>query len=167
MRREILIQNEHHEVTVTDRLGDRWMNVGEAAAEMIALVDTRSGQATIRLGDRTEPIEMAVKGETVFIKAFDRNFTLQIVDPVEQAAQVSGGQSNSARAPMPGVVVDIQVEAGDKVNKGQALMTIESMKILTVIKAPRDGSVEQIHVRVGQTFDKNAELVSLIKIEES
>ena len=167
MRREILIQNEHHEVTVLDRWGERWMSVGDGELQRIALVDHKSGQVTIRLGDRSEQIEMVFKGETVFVKAFDRNFTLQIVDPVEQATQVSGGQSNSARAPMPGVVIDIQVEVGDTVNKGQALMTIESMKILTVIKAPRDGSVEQIHVRVGQTFDKNAELVSLIKIEES
>jgi biotin carboxyl carrier protein len=40
-------------------------------------------------------------------------------------------------------------------------MIIESMKILTVISAPRDGQVAGIHFEPGESFDKNAALVSL------
>ena len=45
-------------------------------------------------------------------------------------------------------------------------MNIESMKILTVIVAPRDGHVEKVFSMPGQTFDKNAVLVTLAKRQE-
>ena len=110
---------------------------------------------------------MAVKGETAYIRAFDRTFTLRIVDPVEQAAQEAGGSSsNTARAPMPGMVVEVQVAAGDQVTKGQPIITIESMKILTLITAPRGGEVSQVHFEPGDTFDKNAAQVTLTEKEE-
>lgn len=167
MRRQIRIQNDNHEVTILDRFGEKWMSIGNGAIQPVALSKNKSGFFSVEVNGRLEQIEMVVKGEAVYIKAFGRYFSLQIVDPVEQAVQSSGGLINSARAPMPGVVVDIQVKTGDVVTKGQPMMTIESMKILTLIKAPRDGSVDQIHLKTGQTFDKNALLVSLTKIEES
>jgi len=64
------------------------------------------------------------------------------------------------------VVVDVKVAAGDRVIKGQPLMAIESMKILTVISAPRDGNVARVHFEQGQTFEKNAVLVTLSKEED-
>ena len=45
-------------------------------------------------------------------------------------------------------------------------MIIESMKILTVIKAPRDGVVAKIHFAPGQTFDRNDALVTLTEKED-
>ena len=167
MRRLIKVQNEHHEVTMMDRAGETWMSVENGQMQKVELMQNQPGFYCIEVNGRSEEIEMIVKGETAYIKAFGRNFTFQVVDPVEQALTSSGGHSNSSRAPMPGVVVEIKVEVGDVVIKGQPLMTIESMKILTVIKAPRDGSVAQIHLDSGQTFDKNAVLVSLTEIEES
>ena len=104
---------------------------------------------------------MASKGETTYIYAFDRTFTVRIVDPVEQAAQAAGGSSNTFRAPMPGMVVEVHVTTGEQVTKGQPMITIESMKILTVITAPRDGEVSRIHFSPGDTFDRNEALVSL------
>jgi biotin carboxyl carrier protein len=58
------------------------------------------------------------------------------------------------------------VNEGDKVTKGQPMMTIESMKILTVITAPSDGEVSQIHFEPGDTFEKNATLITLTAIDE-
>ena len=66
---------------------------------------------------------------------------------------------------MPGTVVEINVRDGDRVERGWPLMTIESMKILTVIKAPRNGKITTIHVKTGQTFDKNDLLVTLTREE--
>ncbi|MBU3917272.1 HlyD family efflux transporter periplasmic adaptor subunit, partial [bacterium] len=156
MRRQIRTRNQDHEVTLMNRAGDTWMTVGEGPKKKVGLVQGIPGLYRVEVGDRSEQIEMVVKGETAYIKAFGRNFTLRVIDPVEQAVISSGSHSNSSRAPMPGVVVDVKVEAGEVVLKGQPLMTIESMKILTVIKSPRDGSVARIHLGSGQTFDKNA-----------
>ncbi|MCP4574956.1 MAG: acetyl-CoA carboxylase biotin carboxyl carrier protein subunit, partial [Deltaproteobacteria bacterium] len=51
--------------------------------------------------------------------------------------------------------------------KGTPMMTIESMKILTIIAAPRDGEISKIHFEPGETFDKNAVLITLTDKEET
>ena len=62
---------------------------------------------------------------------------------------------------MPGTVVDVAVAAGDAVEAGQLLMTIESMKLQTAITAPQDASVAEVFVSAGTNFDQGDPLVRL------
>ncbi len=101
-----------------------------------------------------------------YIRAFGQTFELRIVNPVEQAGLSVKEGSNKARAPMPGVVVDIHVAEGEPILKGQSMMTIESMKILTAIQAPINGKVGKIHFEPGEPFEKGAILVTLSPQEE-
>ena len=64
-------------------------------------------------------------------------------------------------APMPGVVVSTEVQAGDTVKKGQLLMVLEAMKMEHRITAPRDGIVSEIHVVTGDQVGNGALLVRL------
>ena len=165
MRRHIDLHNNHFEVTVFEKFGKKLLQIEENAPQFVDLALNETGDGTIQFGKQNISIKMAVKGETVFIHAFDRVFSLNIIDPIEQAASKVGGLSGLSRAPMPGTVVDINVVEGDQVKKGQPMMTIESMKILTVIKAPRDGEVAQVHLESGQTFEKSRVLVTLVEEE--
>ncbi len=167
MQRRIDLFDGHHTVTVIGQPDDRHLQVEESTPQSTRLIHQGKCHYTIQLGDKKETIQMAVKGETAYIRAFDRTFTLDIVNPVDQAAQEAGSGSDTACAPMPGMVVEIQVAQGEKITKGHPMMTIESMKILTIITAPRDGEVEQIHFEPGSSFDKNAILVTLVKKEEA
>jgi biotin carboxyl carrier protein len=167
MQRRISLLEDHYDVTVFGRSGEWQIQVNDGETHSAALTTVDSETRRIHLGDQNAPMHIAFKGETAYVKAFDRTFTLQVVDPVEQAAEEAGGRSNTARAPMPGVVVEIKVTVGERVSKGQPVMTIESMKILTVVVAPRDGQVAQIHFEPGQTFDKNAPLITLAEKEET
>ncbi|MGB9499400.1 MAG: acetyl-CoA carboxylase biotin carboxyl carrier protein subunit [Dissulfuribacterales bacterium] len=163
MQRRIDLLDKHYNVTVTGRPDNQQLQVETGERLTAALISTKNGENIIKLGDQSASVELAVKGETAYIHAFGRTFTLSIVDPVEQASQDTGGKKNTARAPMPGIVVNIDVNAGDRVTRGQPMMTIESMKILTVITAPRDGEVAQIHFKPGDTFSKNDALITLTK----
>jgi 3-methylcrotonyl-CoA carboxylase alpha subunit len=166
MRRRIDLQKQQYEVTVFGRPGDRFLQVDDGDPLPVSLsVDENEGRI-IQLGEHRAAIQLASRGERVYVHAFGRTFSLRIVDPVEQAAQASGGRGNRARAPMPGTVVEVNVTPGDHVEKGQTLLTIESMKILTVIPCPRSGKVAEVHYAVGDTFDKNAVLVTLVEEEE-
>ena len=167
MRRQIELENEQHVVTVYRTADSQLLQIGNGDHEPVELKLDSLGDGTILLNGCEERVKMAIKGETAYIKAFNRTFTLKIIDPIEQASRASGGRTDSAKAPMPGVVVEIQISEGALVKQGQPLLTIESMKILSVIKSPRDGRVDRIHVQTGQTFDKNDELGSLIKEEEA
>ncbi len=160
MQRRIDLMNHSYTVTVTGTAGDRKIQVDDQAPARVALTKHNGSAHQIAVEGKKEDIQVAVKGETAYIKAFGRTFTLEVVDPVEQASQESGGSDN-AKAPMPGMVVDIHVVKGDKVKKGQDLITIESMKMLTVITAQQDGEVSGINFEPGSTFDKNDVLVTL------
>jgi acetyl/propionyl-CoA carboxylase alpha subunit len=166
MKRRIDLLDEHYTVTVFGQPGEQQLQVADGEAQPAALTVGTECQRTILLGKRRADIQIAIKGETAYIRAFDRAFTLRIIDPVEQAAQEAGGSSNTARAPMPGTIVEVQVAVGEAVTKGQPMTTIESMKILMVITAPRDGEVSEVHFEPGDTFDKNAALVTLKGKEE-
>jgi 3-methylcrotonyl-CoA carboxylase alpha subunit len=161
MRCHIDLLGEHYTVTVFGKAGEERLQVADGQPQSVALTVESEHGYFLQLGDQRAEIQMASKGETAYICAFDRTFTVRIVDPVEQAAQAAGDRSNTFRAPMPGMVVEVHVVAGEQVTKGQPMITIESMKILTVITAPRDGEVSRIHFGPGDTFDRSAALVSL------
>jgi pyruvate carboxylase len=56
-------------------------------------------------------------------------------------------------APMPGTVVTVAVQAGQKVGKGDPLVSIEAMKMESMLAAERDGVVAAIHVKPGEAVN--------------
>jgi len=166
MRRRIGLSEVYYDVTVFGSPGKRSIQIGDGEVQAASLVEGERGEAVVRMGEWTAPIRIAWRGDTAYVRAFDRTFALRVMDPVEQAAQETGGRAGTTRAPMPGVVVEVKVAPGDRVSKGQPIMIIESMKILTVITAPRNGEVARVHYEQGQSFERNAVLVTLKETEE-
>ena len=54
--------------------------------------------------------------------------------------------------PMPGLVVKIDVAEGDEVHEGQALCTIEAMKMENILRAERKGIVTKINASAGDSL---------------
>ena len=161
MRRHIKFMNTYYEITISGPVGKRSFQVNGAGPETACLTETTDTKKIIHMGNESTRIQMASKGDTTFIRAWGRTFTLDIIDSVERASGAASARGCLARAPMPGVVVDITVAPGDLVAKGHPLVTIESMKILMVIKASCNGKISEIHVKPEQSFEKNALLVTL------
>ncbi|UCD65267.1 MAG: hypothetical protein JSW34_13400 [Candidatus Zixiibacteriota bacterium] len=65
----------------------------------------------------------------------------------------------AVRAPMPGLILDVKVEAGQKIAKNQPLLIIEAMKMENIIKATSDGVVKAVHVKGGTSVEKDDTLV--------
>ncbi|KAI5114578.1 hypothetical protein M0805_005568 [Coniferiporia weirii] len=74
------------------------------------------------------------------------------------AAATGGG---SVRAPMPSLVVDVRVSAGDTVTAGQALVVLESMKTETVLRASAAGVVRGVACAKGEMVEEGKELVNI------
>lgn len=129
----------------------------------IALSEPQSDSAqTLRVGDRTWAVHIVRDGDNTFVQIAGRSFAVRIVEPLTVFAQADAAKMDfTARAPMPGTVVSVLAQPGTPVSKGETLMVIESMKLETTITASRDGVVETVHVAAGQTFDRDAPLVSL------
>lgn len=70
-----------------------------------------------------------------------------------------GKQVNSLEAPMPGLILEIQVAAGDEVKEGDALLVLSAMKMENSILSPRDGVIRTVHIAVGDAIDKGQLLI--------
>ena len=71
--------------------------------------------------------------------------------PAPAAKAAPGG--TSVTSPMPGSVLGVKVNVGDKVSAGQTMFVLEAMKMENEIVAPVDGTVASINVKTGDTVD--------------
>lgn len=79
--------------------------------------------------------------------------------PAAKAAPPAG--STVVKAPMPGTIVSIKVNAGDMVKKGDVLVILEAMKMENEIMAPQDGKVVAVNTSNGVSVNTGDALVSL------
>jgi biotin carboxyl carrier protein len=80
--------------------------------------------------------------------------------PLPQVGAPSAG-IGLVTTPMPGTVLDVLVEAGERVERGDTLVKLEAMKMVNAIKAPHDGVVEEVLASPGQQVGYGAGLVRL------
>ena len=80
-----------------------------------------------------------------------------------EAAKKGGRKEGEGvlKAPMPGRIIKILVEKGDRVEAGQPILVMEAMKMENEIKAKAAATVGEVHVTVGMTVEGSARLVTL------
>lgn len=71
----------------------------------------------------------------------------------------SVGKVNNVKAPMPGLIIDMKVKAGDTVKAGDPLLILEAMKMENILKSPGEGVVKSVKVKKGDTVEKNQVLI--------
>ncbi|MCD6475992.1 MAG: biotin/lipoyl-binding protein [Anaerolineaceae bacterium] len=136
-------------------------------------VVVNGNQYTVEVQDvNVSPLTMVVNGKTytVELTGMQPQVAVQTPVPAQPVAQEppasapkptpivfstpanGGGQVTS---PMPGVILDIQVKAGDAVKKGDQLCALEAMKMKSAIRSPKDGTVSSVEVKEGQKVNHN------------
>lgn len=73
--------------------------------------------------------------------------------------KLAANEIKDIKAPMPGLVLDILINEGDEVKKGDQIMILEAMKMENVLKSPGDGIVKCIKVKKGEGVDKNQVMI--------
>lgn len=69
------------------------------------------------------------------------------------------------RAPMPGLIAQVEVELDQRVKAGEGIIIIEAMKMENEIKSPVEGRVSQIKVKKGDAIEKNALLAEITNLD--
>ena len=86
--------------------------------------------------------------------------TMSAAAPAAPAAAAPAGGAQ-VKAPMPGTILAVRVENGQKVKKGDVLVVLEAMKMENEIQAPCDGTVAGINVRKGDSVETQAVICSI------
>jgi biotin carboxyl carrier protein len=103
-------------------------------------------------------------GDTVYVRLNGRTYAVQFPQG-ERKGSERGAAGDEIRASMPGVVVAVHCTDGQVVNCGDALLTLESMKLQMTVVASHAGTVRQVHVLPEGVFERGALLVSLTHAE--
>ena len=95
------------------------------------------------------------------------SWSVEVVDERAESVRRLVGRTahhpadGAVRAPMPGLVLRVEVTEGQPVVAGTGLVVLEAMKMENEIRAPAAGVVRKILVSEGQAVDKGAALVHL------
>lgn len=73
----------------------------------------------------------------------------------------AGGGAGVVKSPLPGIIIDVLVNEGDDVKKGQTIVMLEAMKMENAIQATQDGKVTGIHVTKGDSVLEGVALVTI------
>lgn len=133
--------------------GDKYEVVINEVAETTANVTVNGTDYTV---EWEKPEE---KKPTVVVKPVVKPAApVAAAAPAAAAAPVNG---HPIKTPLPGVIIDVKVNVGDTVAKGQTVVILEAMKMENNINADKDGKVASISVAKGDTVADGAVLIVL------
>lgn len=95
------------------------------------------------------------------------NFSVTIKDELDQMldkmgfSAVAGKQLKEIKAPMPGLVLEINVQEGQEVKEGDKILILVAMKMENSILIQADATIKKIVVKAGQAVEKGQTLVEL------
>ena len=141
------------------KLGIR-KNAPESAAPATGDGTAPSGY-TVTVNGKTYAVELGDDTASVNGTAYSVSVKEGTAGGSAPAAGGGGGDATAVSAPMPGVIVRIDVSEGDSVAEGDVLLIMEAMKMEQEIKAPAAGTVASIDVGVGDQVQASSTLIHL------
>lgn len=145
---------------------DRFMLDGKSFAWDIAeisdgyfhiLHNNKSYKAEIVKSDRA--------AKTFTVKINNHIHTVEVKDKFDLLLEklgmsaAAGNKVNNIKAPMPGLIIDVKIKAGDNVTINDPLLILEAMKMENVLKSPGEGIVKSVSVKKGDKVEKNQVLI--------
>jgi len=114
---------------------------------------------------RTHPFAWAWVGPQLHLWLDGDLFIFQREDDRRRNRTSGVELPNDVLAPLPGAVLEVLVTDGEKVERNQTVLVMESMKMELAITAPRSAIVRRVSVRPGQQVDRGMRLLELMPEE--
>ncbi|MDP5170228.1 MAG: acetyl-CoA carboxylase biotin carboxyl carrier protein subunit [Bacteroidia bacterium] len=118
---------------------------GRSYQVLIQKIDPENKTVTISLHGKTTEVKLRTRMEKLLTD-------LGMAQSLQKKLEV-------LKAPMPGLIHKIQVAVGDHVEKGQAILVLEAMKMENIIKAPGEGIVKEVLAKEGASVEKGSVLI--------
>lgn len=125
----------------------RLVTIGDAVHRVVVRRGAGRGQYTLWLG-----------GHRFDVEALDER--ARAIRELAGAAAAATGPAPLV-APMPGLIVRVNVQPGDSVQAGQGLVVMEAMKMENELRASASGAIKRVHVAPGTAVEKGALLLEM------
>jgi len=125
----------------------------------IKLEDLPSGTIRVTINGEKRLVSIVEETASALILEIDEQLVTVERPPALLPAKEKGVSQTSALegvlvSPLPGLVVSIEVREGDEVDAGAPLLTIEAMKMESIIRAERHAKISEIMVKMGEAVRK-------------
>lgn len=159
----VTIQNETYSVEKTDEstfVNDKSLNwdlewISDRKIHLIHKHQSLEAEL-VSLDKETKTLQIRLGGKTATLQLKDR---FDLLLEKMGMNNLDSGAAKDIKAPMPGLILELKVKAGDEVKKGDVVLILEAMKMENIIKAPGDGIIKSIKVNLKQSVEKNQVLI--------
>jgi biotin carboxyl carrier protein len=150
------------------------MMMGNSSQRVVVIVNGQ--EYVVEIGDlTTTPVTVVVDGHTYEVvveeqaaEAQSKPTTTVSMPQVENSHQeipevrkvVNAASESRVLAPLPGDIVDVNVQPGQHVGIGDSLCVIDAMKMRNEIRSPREGQIADVEVSIGQAVDYGDVLIT-------
>jgi len=161
------------ELQPADRPGEFLLGVvgkegGDSGRSTVSLCHVHGEKYMITIGRRSAPVFIRANSGSYRTVLYGHDFTARVEEArlfhlkQDMAARESSDGPVEVAAPMPGLVLAVEVSEGAAVAEGDGLIVVESMKMENEIRSPVSGVVEEITVAEGETVDRSAVLARIV-----
>jgi len=157
--------NENKEIEIDIKKDNILLNGKKVDADIVKI---SSDKFHVIYNDGSYTIELLSKNETgkeLTIAVNGKKQIVSVKDDFDELLHKLGMDNlihikmNEVKAPMPGLVLCVMVKEGDIIQKGDALIVLEAMKMENIIKATGEGIVKKIVAQTKQAVEKNQVLL--------
>jgi oxaloacetate decarboxylase alpha subunit len=110
-------------------------------------------------------------GRSFTVSTGGDEFEIELYDELERRSQAAAAETADSgaeeiKAPMPGVVVSVEVSKGDKVEAGTPVVIVEAMKMQNELASLGGGTVKDILVKAGDVVESRQTLLVIDRGED-
>jgi biotin carboxyl carrier protein len=154
MKFKVRIDTRARAVELTRNV-DRWQISLDGKAVDADALEIAANTFSILLNGKSHEVRVTpTPAGALTLQTAHQEFTAEVIDPRAWRGRRHGALEAKGRqqilAPMPGKIVRVLVQAGEKVEAGQGLLVVEAMKMQNEIRSPKSGTVERLLVKEGQ-----------------
>jgi biotin carboxyl carrier protein len=143
-------------------------DVTEEAVDQLDAVETSTNKYHILQNNssiKANIVSSNFNKKAYSVKVNNNTYDVVINDALDQQIAALGFEIGASKkvddikAPMPGLILEINVKEAQEVKEDDPILILEAMKMENVINSPRDGVIKSIKVNQGDTVEKNALLI--------
>ena len=168
-RHRLLLDGVEHEVVIDDQGDVLVVTVDDGEAVTVDVTNSGlPGLFSMLIDGEPRRAYVSRAGAGFAVTVGSRRFE---VLPASGAGRKRGAvghedEPGKITAPLAGVVVEVRVSVGDRVERGQTVAVVEAMKMQNEVQCPQAGTITAIHAEAGARTERDALLVEYEPDEE-